>query len=102
MSALRRLLRVVSMRKTPRITVLQTQTRSGTVRHIRFALAWLLYGLGCGAYWFIDHDHDVPWHWWHHAAFHVYNWSMIQSNMVQGEGSYGLWSPVKPGADDAT
>jgi molybdopterin-guanine dinucleotide biosynthesis protein len=33
MSVLRRLLRVVSMRKTPRITVLQTQTRSGTMNH---------------------------------------------------------------------
>jgi hypothetical protein len=61
----------------------------------RFALAWLLYWFGSAAYWFIDHDRDVPWRRWHHLAFRLYNFGMCNSNLIQGEPEFGPWKRVK-------
>jgi hypothetical protein len=59
---------------------------------LRWAGAWLLYWIGNVASWFIPMYEDSRWHWWHKAAFFVYNRCMGLSADVQGPSGNGPWS----------
>ena len=58
----------------------------------RWALAWMLYWIGHGAWLLVDikADVDEPPRWWH-WCFRVYNFGMCHSAAIQGSSNFGPW-----------